>query len=149
MNEQHLSEEQLQLLAAGNPDHDPMATAHLAGCDACRRQVDEYIALFAALKETPAPAFAFDVAALVMPQLPVAAPEAVAGRSNNYLIPVLASVFLLIPAVVFRAYFVNLIRATPALFVYPMLIIPVLFILFKCSQMYRAYQRKINALNIY
>ena len=148
MKEQHLTEEQLQLYAAGAGEHAD-ATAHLSGCEHCRQQVAVYQLLFTELKDAPLPAFDFDVAALIIPQLPVAAPQPATTHYNNYLVPGIAIAALLIPAVVFRAYFINLIKTMPVVFIYPMLLIPLLFILFRGIQLYREYQRKIEALNIY
>jgi hypothetical protein len=148
MKEQHLTEEQLQLYASGIEEN-AAAMAHLSNCEDCRRQLAEYLLLFTELKNAPKPAFEFDVAALVMPLLPVAAPQPVTERYNNYLVPVIAVIAVLVPAFIFRLYFINLIKEVPALFTYPMLIIPVLFIILRCVKMYRAYQHKINALNIY
>jgi len=148
MKEQHLTAEQLQLYASGIEEN-VAAMAHLSGCEDCRRQLADYLLLFTELKNTPKPAFEFDVAALVMPLLPAAAPPPVTERYNNYLVPAIAVSALLVPAFVFRLYFINLIKVIPAVFTYPLLIIPVLFIILRCVKMYREYQHKINALNIY
>ena len=149
MKEQHLTEEQLQLYASGIGENDAALATHISECADCRRQVADYLLLFTELKNAPLPAFEFDVAALVMPLLPAAAPQPVTERYNNYLVPVIAVIAVLVPAVIFRLYFINLIKVIPAVFTYPMLIIPVLFIILKCVKMYREYQHKINALNIY
>ena len=148
MKEQHLTEEELQLYASGIEEN-AAAKAHLSGCEDCRRQLAGYILLFTELKSIPKPAFEFDVEALVMPLLPAASPQPVTERYNNYLVPVIAVSAMLVPAVVFRVYFINLIKVVPAVFTYPLLIIPVLFIILRCIKMYREYQHKISALNIY
>lgn len=147
MKEQHLSAGQIQFYAAGT-GIDTIATKHLSGCEHCRREVAAYRLLFTALKDASPPAFEFDVTALVMPQLPVT-PAPVKEHYNNYLVPAIAVGALLIPAIVFRAYFVNLIKTMPVVFIYPMLLIPLLFILFRGIQLYREHQQKIDALNIY
>jgi hypothetical protein len=149
MKEQHLTAEQIQLYASGIGENDAAVAAHISECGDCRREVADYLLLFTELKNAPKPAFAFDVVALVMPRLPAVAPEPVTERYNHYLVPVVAVCVVLVPAFVFRLYFVNLIKAVPAAFIYPILAIPVLVIILRCVKMYREYLHKINALNIY
>lgn len=146
MKEQHLTEEQLQEYASG-VDITAAANAHLSHCEHCTGLVAEYRLLFADLKNTPPPGLGFDVAALVIPVLPVAAEQGT-DRPNRYLLPVIAIIALLIPAIAFRTYFFNILTTIPVSFIYPLLIIPVLFILFRILQLYRMYLRKIEALNI-
>jgi len=149
MNQQHLTEEQIQQYASGTPEHGAAIELHLAGCADCGRKVAEYRLLFTSLQEQPAPVFDFDVTALVMPQLPEATPAPVQQRAGYRWVIVLSLAFLLVPVFVFHSYLVNLIATPPAVLAWPILLAPVLLIVLKGYSMYRMYCRKIEALNIY
>ncbi|OGX91030.1 hypothetical protein [Hymenobacter coccineus] len=69
MTQPHLSDDALQLAAAAAP-LPAAAAAHLPGCPRCQAQVAAYRQLFAAAAHLPPPAFAFDLAAAVLAQLP-------------------------------------------------------------------------------
>ena len=146
MKEQHLTEEQLQEYACG-ADITATEKAHLSHCEHCGKLLADYRLLFADIKDAPQPSLGFDVAALVMPVLPVEA-EQVTDRPNHYLVPVIVAIALLIPAIAFRTYFVNMLKTMPVTFIYPLLIIPAFFVLLRVLQLYRTYQRKMEALNI-
>lgn len=69
MTQPHLSDDDLQLAAAAAPL--PAATAaHLPDCRRCQARVAAYQQLFVAAAHLPPPAFAFDLAAAVLAQLP-------------------------------------------------------------------------------
>ncbi len=65
----HLSDDDLQLAATAAP-LPAAAAAHLPGCRLCQARVAAYQQLFNAAARLPAPAFAFDLAAAVLAQLP-------------------------------------------------------------------------------
>lgn len=69
MTQPHLSDDDLQLAAATAPL--PAAAAnHLPGCRLCQARATAYQQLFAAAARLPPPAFAFDLTAAVLAQLP-------------------------------------------------------------------------------
>ncbi|AMR29048.1 hypothetical protein A0257_19385 [Hymenobacter psoromatis] len=69
----HLSDRDLQLAADAAPLPAAAAT-HLNGCGQCQARLATYQHLFAATARLPQPAFAFDLAAAVLAQLPRAKP---------------------------------------------------------------------------
>ena len=73
MTQPHLSDHELQLSAAAAP-LPATAAAHLRDCRQCQAQLAVYQQLFAAAAHLPPPAFAFDLAAVVLAQLPRAKP---------------------------------------------------------------------------
>ena len=74
MTTPHLSERDLQEAAAQFPALPAPQAAHLRGCRRCQGQVATYQHLFAAAARLPQPAFDFDLAAIVLAQLPRARP---------------------------------------------------------------------------
>lgn len=71
MNQPHLSDQTLQLLASQSVQLQPEEEAHLKSCAQCAAQVTAYTTLFGELKLLPEPHFSFDVEALVMEKIPV------------------------------------------------------------------------------
>jgi hypothetical protein len=71
MNQLHLSDQTLQLLASQSVQLLPEEEAHLKSCAQCAAQVTAYTTLFGELKLLPEPHFSFDVEALVMEKIPV------------------------------------------------------------------------------
>jgi hypothetical protein len=69
MTNLHLSDYALQLAADSTPLPAPDA-AHLHDCRLCQARLATYQHLFAATARLPQPAFSFDLAAMVLTQLP-------------------------------------------------------------------------------
>lgn len=70
MISQHISEEDIQLYVLDANQLAGEAKQHLEQCTACQARVKEYEVLFTGIQALPKASFDFDVAALVMPQLP-------------------------------------------------------------------------------
>jgi hypothetical protein len=71
MNQPHLSDQTLQLLASQSAQLLPGEEAHLKSCAQCAAQVAAYTILFRELKQLPESHFSFNVEALVMEKIPV------------------------------------------------------------------------------
>ncbi|MFT3676640.1 MAG: hypothetical protein QM781_12125 [Chitinophagaceae bacterium] len=71
MNQPHLSDQTLQLLASQSVTLQPEEEAHLQSCAQCAAQLTAYTALFGELKQLPESYFSFNVEALVMEKIPV------------------------------------------------------------------------------
>jgi len=70
MTNSHLSERDLQAAAEAAYPLSAAPAAHLRGCGLCQGRVATYQQLFAAAAALPPPAFAFDLTASVLAQLP-------------------------------------------------------------------------------
>jgi hypothetical protein len=66
----HLTETEIQLYVAEPEVLDSQQVAHVAGCALCRTQAANYELLFNGMSNAPKPTFDFDLAALVLEQLP-------------------------------------------------------------------------------
>ena len=148
MNGQHLTEEQIQVYLSGNPAPDAGIAQHLVACEQCSNRVAAYRLLFSELEDMDVPVLDFDVQALVIPQLtdPVKPPVV---QYNNYPLVLIALGFILIPVLLFWKYVVSFIQTTPALFFYPLLIIPAMLAVIKCYHIYHEYQQKIKTLTMH
>ncbi|HEX2846550.1 MAG TPA: hypothetical protein VHN59_08375 [Chitinophagaceae bacterium] len=70
MISQHISEEDIQLYVLDASKVKEEVAQHLEQCPACKARVKEYEMLFTGIGSLPKASFDFDVAALVLPQLP-------------------------------------------------------------------------------
>ena len=70
MKNKHLSEIEIQQYVLSKEDCDTNIIEHINHCQKCKAEVEIYELLFAAIKKEPNPVFEFDIANLVMQQLP-------------------------------------------------------------------------------
>ncbi|UKB82300.1 hypothetical protein LF887_14940 [Chryseobacterium sp. MEBOG06] len=70
MKNMHLSEIEIQQYVLNKADCDNVITKHILQCQKCQSEVEFYQLLFTEIKEIPNPVFDFDVADLVIKQLP-------------------------------------------------------------------------------
>ncbi|HUB59985.1 MAG TPA: hypothetical protein VL978_04755 [Puia sp.] len=113
MSGTHPSDEALQQYVLDPTGCESADIGHIETCPACRESVATYRLLAVALKEQPAPAFDFDLAAMVIAQLeqPVTQREAPGQRKRKegwVMTAVLIALAIVVPAWLFRrsAYFV-------------------------------------------
>ena len=144
MTSTHLSEEALQACAMQAAGSGEAASAHIAFCEECRAAVAVYRQLFAAVKEQPAAAFDFDLAALVLQQLPE--PKKIYSP-----IMVLSCFFsaalVIVPAWVFRKYLLAMVSGMIPVTSWLICTAVLAVALFQGIEMYRKYQKLINAIN--
>jgi len=106
MSGTHPSDEALQQYMLDPTACAPGEIDHMASCPVCREATAAYRVLADALKEQPAPAFDFDLAATVIAQLE--APPQPKRKEGAVLTAVLIALVIAVPAWLFRktAYFV-------------------------------------------
>jgi hypothetical protein len=106
MSGTHLSDEVLQQYVLDPAICTPEEIGHIGSCPGCREAIAVYGMLANALKEQPAPAFDFNLAAAVIAQLE--APPQPKRREGSILTAALIALAIGVPAWLFRmsAYFV-------------------------------------------
>ena len=70
MKNKHINEIEIQQYVMCKDDCDIIIIEHINHCQKCKAEVEIYELLFAAIKKEPNPVFEFDIANLVMQQLP-------------------------------------------------------------------------------
>jgi hypothetical protein len=145
MRKEHLSDIEIQQYVFQKEDCDSELVSHIHSCKICRSRAGQYTFLFEEVRQQEKPVFDFDLAGIVMEQLPQpeVVPEKTASRFLAF--SVIFSVFALL-------YFggnqlLNLFTTTKPLSI-GLIIVSVLGLFgFLAADMYRQYQTKIKALN--
>lgn len=70
MKNKHVNEIEIQQYVLHKADCDSIIIEHINHCQKCKAEVEIYELLFAEIKKEPNPVFEFDIANLVMQQLP-------------------------------------------------------------------------------
>ncbi|CAN5346760.1 hypothetical protein BH10BAC1_BH10BAC1_21430 [soil metagenome] len=70
MKNKHINEIEIQQYVLGKDDFDISIIEHINHCQKCKAEVELYKLLFAEIKKEPNPVFEFDLANLIMQQLP-------------------------------------------------------------------------------
>lgn len=146
MLDKHLTDEEIQqLLLDGTPSNSNMAE-HLRVCKDCQARATTYELLFAGINEQEKPAFEFNLAELVVAQLPKQKATLVKDRLPVFL---LAFIMILLGTAgyVFHQYLALLFAGIASLAIYLMISSVIVILVFFCVDMYKNYQRKMKALD--
>jgi len=155
---EHPSEQELQQFVSDNSLCTPATRSHIEGCESCLAQVASYRLVLSAIRQQPKPAFDFDVAALVLPQLesPRTAEDPAIARARSFkdrFFPFLLAAVVLpltaIPLYLLRKNIFFLFADASGIFIYVIAAATLFFIGFKITGMYRTYQKQLKALNYY
>jgi len=122
---------------------------HIDACATCQAHVAAYRQLFTEVNRLPRPAFEFDIASLVLPQLPAARPGLSKDRILVFLLALLVIPVIGIPFYLLRRNIFYLFTDVSALFLYMMTGAALVILAFKIISMYKKFQRKLDTLNFY
>jgi hypothetical protein len=139
----------IQQYAADEGSCEARISNHLADCAECRAEVAAYRSLFSAIGEEAAPAFDFDLPALVLSRIPE--PKAAPKASWDILflnLLVLGCVGAIgLPLYLYRGYLTQWFSGIMPVTIW-LLILPVLAVLiFQGLDLYKKYQKQMNALD--
>ncbi|NSL90986.1 hypothetical protein ECE50_029445 [Chitinophaga sp. Mgbs1] len=149
MNTHHLSEEALQQAAMEQPEAGSVREAHLEGCPSCRAAVAEYRAIFGALKTMEKPVFDFDVAQLVLEQLPQPQPAVRRFPWPVVLTGAAAVMGFAVPLLVLGRFLSSLFSGIPAMMLALIGVTAAGILLFLCRETVLNYREKMRLLNFY
>lgn len=146
MLNRHLSEEEIQQYTLDESHAGPGIGEHVRLCEACKTKVETYRLLFTGINQQPEPRFDFDLSELVLAQLPSPAKKSAADRTIIYLLSAIIIALTGILLYFFNDYLFILFSGFAPLLSY--LIIPSLIIIMILLgiDMYKNYQKKMNAL---
>ena len=148
MLDKHLTDEEIQRFLLEGPQSNSKMAEHLRMCRDCKTRAAAYELLFTGISEQEKPVFEFNLAELVVAQLPKQEAAVVKDRLPGFL---LAFVMILPGAAgyVFRQYLALLFEGIASLAVYLMIVSVIVILAFFCLDMYKNYQKKMGAIDFY
>jgi hypothetical protein len=157
MTNAHPSDLELQQYALDKSGCPGQTATHIENCEDCRAAVASYLALFTGIKSQPKPSFDFDLSDLVLKQLPQAAigkrawtwTEIPGFGLAAWLMSAICCCTIAVPLYLFRKNIWNMFAEIPGYFVYIILAAALVIVLLRIMDMYRKYQKQIDALNFY
>jgi hypothetical protein len=138
----------IQQYALDKTGCEPGVAAHIEACDECLAAVASYRVLFAEIKQQPAPAFDFDLAGLVMPQLVAESKPRLSWLALfPYGMAVVAAGAIGTVLYLFRKELLFLFTGTMPIVMYLIVLTTTIILLFQGIGMYKKYQQQMNSLN--
>jgi hypothetical protein len=145
MNKDHLSEEEIQQYALGTVTLN--AKEHIGSCAICEVKAANYRLIFSAMDGLPQPAFDFDVASLVLAQLPQPETTPDTGERWFYVLIFAALASISVPVYIYRVYFFKMFTGILPAAMYLVILVTVFILVFQGIEMFRKYQKQLNILN--
>lgn len=147
MISQHVSEEDIQLYILDASQVAGEARQHLEQCAACQARAKEYEMLFTGIGSLSKASFDFDVAALVMPQLPEKKKAPSYKIAGIALVVIIAAGLISLPFILFPFRIDDLWKNISPWVIGLISIIAVSFIGFSVWDMYDRYRHQLKKLN--
>ena len=149
MKSEHLTEEEIQQCALDNSSGDDLITAHASYCPECKARIVAYEVLFSSLKQAPRPSFDFNVADLVVTQLPKLKPAP--SRDDMFVYAFSLAIIALTGTILFyfRAYIGSLFAGITPLLIYLTVTTIMTLAIILSVEMYKTYKKKMRVLEFY
>jgi hypothetical protein len=143
----HSAETEIQQYALDKSSSSRGVVIHIESCDHCMARVRNYQLIFSEIRQAAQPAFDFDLAGLLIPQLPKNKP----GHSPDRFIAGFLVVFICscvgLPMILFGQYLLNMFSAIPPFFIYTTTCSAAVILIIRAFHMYRKYHRQMQLLN--
>jgi len=144
----HLSENDIQQYVSDPLLCEQFIMEHIESCNACKEKAEAYRILFSGIEQQTKPAFEFNLADLVLSQLEPSKPKFSGDIFAVYLFAGIGIVAVLLSGILFSKYLSDLFTGTSTLFLYLFAAITLVTLLFQGVEIFRRYQKQMNALNI-
>jgi len=145
---EHPSQEELQQFALNDWECSKETATHITQCKSCREEVAVYQLIFSEIKHQPKPAFDFDVADIVMPQIPASKSPTKKSFTPNFITVAICCIGA-VPLYIFRKNIFFMFSSISSLFIYVSLVCTVTVVAYNIVKMYKRYQQKIQSINFY
>jgi hypothetical protein len=140
----HLTEQEIQLYATEATACSSQIVEHTQACEYCKTQASIYQQLFTGIKESPRPVFEFDLANLVINNLPLAKKK---YQFPNFPIYLLAIGALAMAGSWFKHSLLNMFSGMFPMTIYLLVLSAVIILIFQGLDMYRKYQKILNTVS--
>lgn len=147
MTNDHLSDTEIQQFVLDKSGCGSDIIDHIHVCDSCKAKAGAYQLLFSAIQQQPTPAFDFDLPDLVLSQIAQSKPKPVSGKVLVFLLIFMSASSIAITAWLFGDYFLTMFNGIASMVIYLTLTVAVTFLLFQGIEMYKKYQKQMDALN--
>jgi|ERR1022692_53757 hypothetical protein len=147
MTTKHLSEPEIQQYALDKSCCGNDIAEHMQSCALCLANAEAYLQLFSVIHEQPKPVFGFDLSNLVLQQLVKTESKFSLSSFFIYLLVFVSVSATGIAAFLFRKYLINMFTGILPMTTYLILITAIAILIFQSLEMYRKYQKQMNALN--
>jgi anti-sigma factor RsiW len=143
MTRDHLSESEIQQYALEPVACEAGVAAHVNACAACKANVAAYQVLFTDIQEQPVPAFDFDIAAVIVPQIEKAKPV-----TDRFFISmaVITVISLSVAVYSFRSYFETIFTNALSWFIGIIVVAAISIIIFQLIELYKKYNQEMDQL---
>jgi len=149
MINKHVNDDEIQQYVLQKADCDIDIIKHIRSCETCKIKAEQYNLLFEAIKQQEKPAFDFNIADLVIEQLPKSRYKVSTGKLFSYFIIFISIFSLSIIFYFFRDSLLSLFKGiSPILVALIITTVTCLFVILFID-MYRKYQAQMKALNFY
>lgn len=143
----HLSDSEIQQFVLDKSSCGSNIIDHIYVCDSCKAEADAYQLLFSAIQQQPTTAFDFDLEGLVLSQIGQPVKPKPSSRILVFLLILIATSFISVAGWLFRDYFLTMFNGITSMAIYLTLTVAVTFLLFQGIEMYKKYQKQMEALN--
>lgn len=149
MTNKHLKDDEIQQYVLQKTECDIDIVKHVQNCKTCKIKAEQYNLLFERIKQQDKPAFDFDLADLVIEQLPKSGYKVSNDKLFSYFIIFISVFSLCIIFYFFKESLLSLFKGiTPILVALIITTVVCLFVILFID-MYRKYQTRMKALHFY
>lgn len=145
MTSRHLSENEIQLHITENLKLSQDHVEHLQSCAICRNELNEYLVIFAKVKDSIRPAFEFDLADMVIKKIPTVKPKFPWLAS---LVVLSVTLFFMITFINFSSYLIQILKTLPTTYFFIIVISSLLVLLFQGFDAVKKYREKTNLIRL-
>jgi hypothetical protein len=149
MTNKHLNDAEIQQYVLQKTNCDTDIIEHIQHCRNCKIKAEQYNLLFEGIKQQEKPVFDFNLADLVVAQLPKSQHKVSNEKSFFYFIIFIAIISVCIVFYLFANNLLNLFQGIARISIGLIIITGASLLVFLCIDMYRTYQIQIKTLNFY
>jgi hypothetical protein len=149
MTNKHVNDIDIQQYVLLRDNCDENIIEHIEHCEHCKSKAAQYKFLFEEINRQDKPAFDFNLAALVMKQIPEPKTAASAENSFIYFIALMVIVLVFVSGYLLRNIFWNSFPGIAPILTYLIITAAASLLIFQGFDMYRKYELQMKALNFY
>ena len=149
MKTTHLTDEEIQQYALNDTANDARIIGHAYSCEQCKEKIKAYQLLITGIQQQQQPSFDFDLAEMIIAQLPAPAPKAAKENFLLYGFGIAAVVITCFALYYFRKYVAILFESITPVFIYLVITIVITLSVLLIADMYKHYKKKIHTLDLY